>query len=268
MKSSLFTREIEGRADQPLLIFINGVPVTSLIYDQLAQALNAQLERSVLMVDLPGTGKSHNTDYSWSASQACLHEFLRNIERDFILVVHDIAGPISIPLLADTNLKTRGAIIFNTVLSPTNFRPVFPMNVIRAPLIGAVVSSLMPPCYFEKEIRRLGIARNAQVSSQAIRMLYDDFAQESGKQRLHAVMRGFELTTEREAKITEGLQSTLPKLAIWGIADPALGTQHEYLTRGSHIELQRIQAAKHFLMLDQIDEIVVFFKDFLSKHSI
>ena len=252
---TLQIRELMSSSAKPTFVFVNGIPVTSIIYDRLARKVYSELGASVQLVDLPGTGKSRNSSYTWSASEACLGAYLQSLAKDVVLVVHDIAGPIALPLLADSRLRFEGVVILNTILKPSVFRPVFPLSLIRLPLVGAVVSPLIPPFYFEKEIRSKGLHRNAIIEKREIRRLYRDFAEGFGKSRLHKVMRGFELTPERDARIYRGLQSPVPKLTLWGLSDPSLGGQSQFIPHIKNTEILKFPEAKHFLMLDYADEI-------------
>lgn len=259
---SLYVRELKASPEKATYILINGIPVTSLVYDRLARKIHSDLNASVVLVDLPGTGSSRNSSYTWSSSEECVGRFLRSLKKEVYLVVHDIAGPISLPLLADDRISIKGVVILNTILNPTAFRPVFPLSLIRMRFLGAVVSPLIPFFYFEREMRKKGIDKNNSISKSEIRNLFNEFSRNFGKSRLHRVMRGFELDSERERRINLGLKSSVPKLTIWGLSDPSLGQQSRYISRIKNNVVVTMPKAKHFLMMDYSDEILEHIRTF------
>jgi len=237
------------------LVMINGVPTTSLIYQNLTQELAELTLREIIAVDLPGTGKSRNKTYTWTQSEQCLQSYLKSLDKDFLLLVHDIAGPVILPLLTDKSLKIAGVVILNTILKPDAFQPVFPMSLVRTPVVGAVAAPLLPFFYFSKEFRSKGIARNDDISREDLKELYKDFSKGCGKFRFHRVMRGFELDSLRTRRVKDGLATHTPKLVIWGLSDPSLGSQYSHVALVKNAQVKTYKEAKHFLMLDYANEI-------------
>jgi pimeloyl-ACP methyl ester carboxylesterase len=236
----------------PLFVMVNGVPVTSLIYLDLADELVKRLDARVILVDLPGTGKSYLRDgyYSWTKQRECLREYLGG-QDPHILVVHDISGPIALPLVSDLAVIDR-LVVMNTIIKPSEFSPPFPMNWLRSYFfISKPMAYLMPFFIYESKFRDMGIARNDKVPTEQIEAIYDELCYNYGKGRLVEVMNGFELTHEIDQAIKKGIARDIPQLFIWGEMDPALG-QERYnlppLTKNQKMVL--IPEAKHFLMLD------------------
>lgn len=255
-----------GNADHstgPLFIAVNGVPTTALIYQDLGEALTKRLDANVLMVDLPGTGGSRlrSGDYSWTTQRACLRAYLAQ-QPEFTLVVHDVAGPILLPLLGELP-QLRRVVVFNTVLKPSEFSPPFPLNCLRSCLfLSKPLAYAAPFWFYEYRVRGLGIARDERVDRAAIRAVFDELRQDSGMGRLVEVMQGFELTQESDTAIGRGLRRDIPQLFIWGRSDPALGHELDHLPPGPpQRQVQILEQAKHYLMLDFADESAAIIAD-------
>lgn len=243
-------------AGDALFITVNGVPTTSMIYRNLGEALAKRLDANVLMVDLPGTGGSrlHGGNYNWSTQRECLKAYLAQ-QPDFTLVVHDVAGPILLPLLGELP-QLRRVVVFNTVLKPSEFSPPFPLNCLRSCLFLSKPFAYAAPFWFyEYRVRDLGIARDERISRAEIHAMFDELRNDGGMGRLVDVMKGFELTETADRDIAGGLAHDLPQLFIWGRQDPALGDELDNLpANGSQREVHVLAEARHYLMLDFADE--------------
>lgn len=243
-------------AHGPLFIAVNGVPTTALIYQDLSEALAQRLDAQVLMVDLPGTGGSRllHADYNWSTQRACLRAYLAQ-QPDFTLIVHDVAGPILLPLLGEVP-QLRRVVVFNTVLKPSAFSPPFPLNCLRSCLfLSKPLAYAAPYWFYEYRVRDLGIAHNKRVESATIRAVFDELRQDNGMGRLVEVMKGFDLTETADRDIADGLARDIPQLFIWGRQDPALGDELDHLPADStRREVQVLDEARHYPMLDFADE--------------
>ncbi len=250
------------------LVMINGVPTTSLIYQNLIDELHLLTNREIIAVDLPGTGKSRNKRYSWTDSEQCLQAYLKSFDKDFVLLIHDISGPVTLPLLKDKTLNISGVVILNTILKPDAFSPVFPMSLVRTPVVGAVAAPLLPFFYFSKEFRSKGIDRNDMISREELKSLYKDFSRGCGKFRFHRVMRGFELDALRTERVKDGLATKLPKLVVWGLSDPSLGSQFLHVNLIQNAQVKTYKNAKHFLMLDYASEIAYDVHSWLRSHRL
>lgn len=243
----------------PIFFMLNGVPVTSLIYENLAVRLADQLNASARMVDLPGTGGSvlsTGTDnYSWTRQRACLENFLES-QKPFYLILHDLAGPVLLPALPRLD-NLQGVVVLNTVLQASTLSPPFPLNWLRhsGPLAKPMAYS-MPFFFYEWRLRKIGFARNEQVDSEWLRALFDDMRQENGMGRLVQLMQGLELTVASDRAIQSGLATEIPMLFIWGQQDPVLGKELSRLSlQRPNQQIKMLANAKHFLMVDFADEI-------------
>jgi pimeloyl-ACP methyl ester carboxylesterase len=253
----------------PLFVMVNGVPVTSLIYLDLACELVKRLDARVILADLPGTGRSYLKDgcYSWSRQRECLGDYLSRQDHH-ILVVHDISGPIALPLVSELSVIDR-LVVMDTIIKPSEFSPPFPMNWLRSYFfISKPVAYLMPFFIYEYKFRDMGISRNDKVPSEQIESIYGELCYNYGKGRLVEVMNGFELNPGTDRAIRRGLARDIPQLFIWGGMDPALGLERYKLpplTRNQQMVL--IPQAKHFLMLDFHDEVANAIVDWYNNQN-
>ena len=241
------------------LVFIGGVGGPGRIFEPLATQLAERLAATAVVVDLPGMGRSrlHDRPYTWSNQRACLDAYLQS-QPPFVLVVHDIAGPIALPLLPQLK-QLRGVIVLNTVFDTEHLHPPFPLNWIRnAGPLGKPLAYTMNFPFYEMRVRQLGIARDEQVPEAFLRSVYEEIIADGGKGRLAEVMQGFEPGTETDKAIRDGLAVDVPQLFIWGEADPTLGKELDMLSPGrGNQRLQRFPEARHFFMMDHAGEITV-----------
>lgn len=257
---TLFERRVGDPAKNkgPLFIAVNGVPTTSLIYLDMAQALVARLDAVVIMVDFPGTGGSRLDDgnYSWSAERRCLRAYLAQ-QPDHTLVVHDIGGPVLLPLMGEMQTLRR-VVVMNSVLKPSEFSPPFPMNCMRSCFfLSKPLAYAAPFRFYEYRFRALGLTHDDRVPRTKIRAVYDELRHDGGMGRLVDVVKGFELDTATDAAIAAGLAHDIPQLFIWGIRDPALGKElHKLPPGGARRQIHVIEQAKHFPMMDFAEETV------------
>ncbi len=245
----------EGAQGLPIILF-NGIPATGGIYRELVQNLAIRIPNPLMVVDLPQTGRSQLThlrdisETSWTRQRACVNEFLR-IQPAHLLLVHDIAGPVVIPLLNGA-IKTRGLIILNTILKPSAFEPVLEMKLIAK---SKWLAEHMPEWMFLNSLKRLGFDSDRIVPRQRLQELFKEVSFDDGLLKLHFILRGFDLSEPSDALIERGLQHPIPQLVIWGLADPSLGQQLSFLPapHGPR-EVVGFSNARHFLMVDYAEE--------------
>jgi pimeloyl-ACP methyl ester carboxylesterase len=258
VSDTLFERRYEGDPGRPTLVLLHGVPVTSSVFEPLARELRSRLAHRVVLVDLPGLGRSTLAGaIRWSTQRAALGAWLRE-QGPVVLVVHDIAGPIALPLLADEAIDVHGAVLLNTILQPSTFKPVLTMRLLRAPAVGLLLSRAVPRWLYLRRMHALGIARPERVEPGLLERLHAETFGRGGWRRLHEGLRGFELDAATDRALARGLAARdIPCVAIWGAADPSLGGQRRHLTSlAPHCALELLPAARHFSMLDHQPEIV------------
>jgi pimeloyl-ACP methyl ester carboxylesterase len=255
------------------LYLINGVPATGLIYQPLVSQLQktSKVPWDFHLVDLPGTGGSRLRDNksSWTKQRQCISEYFEKIEEPFFLAIHDIAGPVILPLIKNYSYKIKGLIIFNTIIKPSKFKLIFPMSTLGTKFLGmgSLFAKSMPRFYFKYLFRKKGLARNDLVSEEQLNELYKEIKRNSGKSELASIIKGFEKTEHTDNLILEGLRAPIPKLIIWGDADPSLGKQYQYLSNSETAltELHHIKEGKHFLMMDFHEEISIIINKWIEK---
>jgi len=257
----------QHQGEEIRFVFIGGVGGPGKIFEPLATRLTERLPITAVLVDLPGMGHSrlHGMPYNWSNQRACLAAYLQS-QPPFILVVHDIAGPIALPLLPQLP-QLRGVIVLNTIFDTGNLRPPFPLNWIRhAGPLGKPLAYTMNFPFYQMRVRQLGIARAEQVPKAFLRSVYKDITADGGKGRLAEVMQGFELGAATDQAIRDGLAVNVPQLFIWGEADPTLGKEIDKLPPlRSNQRLVRLPEAKHFLMMDFAKEMTIVIEAWLRE---
>ncbi len=268
---TLHVRYIGNRTDDadPLFIAVNGVPTTALLYQPLAEALGQHMSATVQLVDLPGTGLSRldNDEYTLQGQRDCLRAYLQR-QPAHTLMVHDIAGPVLLPLLGEIT-PMRRVVVFNSLIKTAGYRFPFPLNCLRnCGPFARPLAYAAPFWFYEARLRFLGITHNDRVSRAALRAMYDDLSTMNGMGRLVDVLQNFNLGSETDQAIARGLAHDIPQLFIWGMRDPLLGGELEQLTESSQQrEIHRLEQARHFPMLDFSAETATLISDWQRRQS-
>jgi pimeloyl-ACP methyl ester carboxylesterase len=253
----VFERRFEGDPARPLVVLLHGVPVTSSVYELLAAELRARIPNGLALVDLPGLGRSRvEGEVDWSSQRAVLGAWLR-AQGPVILVVHDVAGPVALPLLDDKDIDVRGLVLLNTILVPSDFRPVFTMRLLRAPVLGWVAAGITPRWFYLDRLEALGIARPERVDRALLERIHSETTNRGRWRDLHRALRGFELDGRTDRAIAAGLAALrAPCVAVWAPADPSLGDERRHLERlAPDCPLRTLPGARHFAMLDHAPEL-------------
>ena len=246
-----FSRQQGEGAD---VVLLHGVPTSSFLYRRVLPVLADQGLRGTA-IDFPGLGLSDRPapfDYSWSGLASWTGDAIDSLELDRVhLVVHDIGGPIGLEWAILNPDRVLSVTVLNTVLDVAEFKRPWPMAPFAVPGIGEVWLRLSPRFLFSEVFYSQGIADRSQVPRSQI---YAHIAllrlHDRGRAFLE-IMRGFELTSDKERFFREGLADRpFPVRAVWGENDPALG-------------LDRLEAAKSILGLD--DAILLPAKHFLQE---
>lgn len=251
----------------PEFVMVNGIPVTSMIYQPLIEELQEKgVKAKFTRVDFPETGKSflRGDKVSWTTLRQCMDEYLQT-KKNFTLLLHDVSGPVTMPLIKDHAHRMRGLVILNTILKTNGFSPEFPLNIIQMD-VGEALSYVIPGWFYRAEIRRIGIDRQFDVSWWFLRNLYREFKKDRGTLRTHQILQGFETSAQTDIAINAGLDAKIPKLFVWGEADSFLGDQHVHINkRAWNTTFHLLPDAKHFLMLDYYPELATFIRDWIEK---
>lgn len=252
-----FVREQGGGGN---VVLLHGVPSSSFLYRKVVPQIAAQGLRGVAF-DYPGLGladRPDEFDYSWSGLARWTGDAIDALEIDRChLVVHDIAGPIGIEWAIRNPSRVLSLTVLNTMLNVATFRRPWSMRPFATRGIGELWLWSTPRLLFTELMYRQGIAdRSATTRGEvdAYRVLLR--LRDAGRAFLK-IMRGFELTEEKQRFLWEGLaERPYPARIVWGEEDPALDTRllevaQKVLGVGDPIRLP----AKHFLQEDQAPAI-------------
>lgn len=246
-----FARQQGEGAD---VVLLHGVPTSSFLYRHVLPVLADQGLRGTAF-DFPGLGLSDRPapfDYSWAGLARWTGEAIDAVGLDRVhLVVHDIGGPIGLEWAIRNPDRVLSVTVLNTFLDVDGFKRAWPMAPFAISGIGEMWLRLSPRFLFSEIFYSQGVADRSRVPRSqvyahiALLRLHD-----RGRAFLE-IMRGFELTAEKEQFFREGLADrSFPVRAVWGEKDPALG-------------LKRLEAAKEILGLD--DAILLPAKHFLQE---
>jgi pimeloyl-ACP methyl ester carboxylesterase len=247
-----FVRE---QGDGEPVVLMHGIPVSSFLYRKVLPLLAERGLRGVAF-DLPGLGlaeKPGNFDYSWSGLGRWTGEAIDGlgIERCH-LVLHDIGGPVGLEWALRNRDRVASLTVLDTLIDVAHFRRVWTMDLARPPVLGSLwVATIRPPVarwlFYLQGIGDRSATPAHDVDAH-IALLHRD----GGDESFRKIVRGFELTEERERFYMEGLgQAEWPATILWADRDPALGEdRRRVFERVLGIEAKVVRA-KHFLQEDQ-----------------
>ena len=252
-----FARQEGEGADAVLL---HGVPTSSFLYRKVLPVLADQGLRATAF-DFPGLGladRPRGFDYSWSGLARFTGEAIDALGLDRVhLVVHDIGGPVGFEWAIRNPDRVLSITVLNTLIDVGGFRRPWPMAPFAVRGLGEVWLRATPRFLFAEIFYGLGVTQRGLVpradvyAHLAFLRLHD-----RGRAFLQ-VMRGFELTAEKERFFREGFADRgYPVRLVWGEQDPALGLDRmkacqEVFGLADAILLP----AKHFLQEDHPAEV-------------
>jgi haloalkane dehalogenase len=247
-----FVRE-QGDGDP--VVLMHGVPVSSFLYRKVVPLL-AERGLSGVAFDLPGLGlaeKRPDLDYTWSGLGGWTGEAIDalGIERCH-LALHDIGGPIGLEWALRNRDRVRSLTVLDTLVDVDHFRRVWTMNLAAPPVIGPVwVATVRPPVarwlFYLQGIGNRSATPAHEVDAH-IALLHRD----GGGRSFRKIVRGFELTAEKERLYTEGLrEAAWPATILWGDRDRALGEDRRRAIEDALGIESKLVSAKHFLQEDQ-----------------
>ena len=247
-----FVRE-QGAGDP--VVLMHGVPVSSFLYRKVSPLLAERGLRAVAF-DLPGLGlaeKPETFDYSWSGLGGWTGDAIDalGIEQCH-LVLHDIGGPIGLEWALRNQDRVISLTVLDTLIDVGDFRRVWSMDLARPPLFGPLwVASIRPPVarwLFYAQ----GIADRAATPPHEVDAHIALLHRGGGGRSFRQIVRGFELTEEKERFYTEGLTAVgWPATILWADRDPALGEERRRAFENVLDIEARVVSAKHFLQEDQ-----------------
>lgn len=257
-----FVRE-QGDGDP--VVLMHGIPVSAFLYRKVLPLLAERGVRGVAF-DLPGLGlaeKPREFDYTWSGlgrwTGAAIDAL--GIERCH-LVLHDIGGPIGLEWALRNRDRVQTLTVLDTLIDVAHFRRVWSMDLAAPPVIGPVwVASVRPPVarwlfYMQ------GIADRSATPAHEVDAHIALLHRDGGGRSFRQIVRGFELTAEKETFYVEGLREAGWRASIvWGERDPALGEDRRRAIEEALGVEATILPAKHFLQEDQAPAVAAAITD-------
>ena len=240
----------------PAVVLLHGVPASSFLYRKVIPRLADQGLRAIAF-DFPGLGladRPRDFDYTWSGLARWLGEAIDELSLDRChLVVHDIGGPIGCEWAVANPDRVLSLTALNTDLSPATFRRPWTMHPFSIRGVGEVWLRATPRTVFAALFRLQGLGDRAAMSTAEIYAYRELLLRLDRGRAFLRIMRGFELTEEKDRLLAEGLaERPYPARVIWGERDPALGLDHmKRVQRVLGVDDPVLLPAKHFLQEDQ-----------------
>ena len=252
-----FVREA---GDGPAVVLVHGVPTSSFLYRKLIDPL-AEAGLRAVAFDFPGLGLAERPDgfdYSWSGLARWMGEAIEALGIDRChLVVHDIGGPIGCEWAVRNPERVLTLTALNTLLNVATFRRPWVMQPFAVRGVGEVWLRTTPRPVFAELFYRQGVADRSAVSRAEVYAYRELLRREDDGRAFLRIMRGFELTPEKQRLLWDGLaERRYPARIVWGERDPALGLRQLRVAQ----EVLRVEVpirlpAKHFLQEDQAPAI-------------
>lgn len=261
-----FVRE---QGDGPPVVCLHGVPASSFLYRKLLPRLDDQGMRAIAF-DFPGLGLADRPvdfDYSWSGLAAWLGEAIDELGLDRChLVVHDIAGPIGCEWAIRNPGRVQSLTVLNTDLRPASFRRPWVMQPYAMRGLGELWLWATPRVAWATLFRQQGIANRAAISRAEIYAHHALLTRLDRGRAFLRIMRGFELTPEKDRFLAQGLADRhYPARIVWGERDPALGLDHMAgVEQVLGIDDPVLLPAKHFLQEDQAPALAYAIADHVA----
>ena len=252
-----FARQTGEGAD---VVLLHGVPTSSFLYRKVLPVLDDQGLRATAF-DFPGLGlaeRPEDFDYSWSGLAAWTGQAIDALGLDRVhLVVHDVGGPIGFEWAIRNPDRVLSMTVLNTLVDVAGFRRPWPMHPFSIRGLGEVWLRASPGSCS----RRSSIGSGSQTARRSPRSdIYAHIALLRLRDRGRAflkIMRGFELTEEKERFFHEGLGArSYHARLVWGEGDRALGLDKlESCRRALGLEDAILLPARHFLQEDHASEV-------------
>ena len=238
------------------VILLHGVPTSSFLYRKVIPALAEQGLRAVAF-DFPGlglAGRPGDFDYSWSGLARWTGEAIDALGIDRChLVVHDIGGPIGFEWAVRTPERVLSLTVLNSIVGIADFKRPWTMAPFALRGIGRLWLASLNRRVMARLFYLQGIADRSRVPLPQVLAYYDLLKREDGGRAFLRIMRGFELSEDKQRFLWEGLaQHPYPVRIVWGERDPALGLdQMRMAERALGVEDPILLPAKHFPQEDQ-----------------
>jgi haloalkane dehalogenase len=247
------------RGEGDPVVLMHGIPVSSFLYRKVVPLLADRSLRGVAF-DLPGLGlaeKPEGFDYSWSGLGRWTGEAVDGlgIERCH-LVLHDIGGPIGLEWALRNRERVRSLTVLDTLIDVNHFRRVWTMDLAAPPVIGPLWVAMTRPPAARWLFYMQGIGDRSATPAHEVDAHIALIHRDGGARSFRKIVRGFELTAEKERFYTEGLREAgWPATILWGDRDPALGEDRRRAIEKALGIKAHVISAKHFLQEDQPEAV-------------
>jgi haloalkane dehalogenase len=251
-----FMREQRPPEGGPAVVLLHGVPTSSFLYRKVIPALADQGLHAIAF-DFPGLGLADRPvefDYTWSGLARWMEAAIDALEIGRChLVVHDIGGPIGFEWAIRNRDRLISMTVLNSIVDVASFRRPWPMRPFAARGIGTLWLRSLRPWPMSELFYRLGIGDRSAVPRREVYAYYHLLKRGDGGRAFLRIMRGFELTEDKQRFLHEGLAGRdYPARIVWGQRDPAIGSdQLRAAQRVLGIDEPVLVPTKHFLQEDQ-----------------
>jgi len=242
------------------VVLVHGVPSNSFLYRKMIPALAQQGLRAIAF-DFPGLGladRPADFDYSWSGLSRWMGQAIDalGIERCH-LVVYDIGGPIGCEWAVRNPDRMISLTALNTMLGVAGFRRPWTMRPFAIRGIGEAWLSTLRPFAMSQLLYLQAIGNRAATPRREVYAYYYLLKRVDGGRAFLRIMRGFELTDEKQRFLWEGLgERSYPARIVWGDQDPVLGLDQLRLVQEAlEVRDPILLPAKHFLQEDHAIEV-------------
>jgi pimeloyl-ACP methyl ester carboxylesterase len=238
------------------VVLVHGVPSSSFLYRKMIPALAQQGLRAIAF-DFPGLGladRPEEFDYSWSGLSRWMGQAIDALGIDRChLVVHDIGGPIACEWAVRNPDRVLSLTALNTMLGVAGFRRPWTMRPFAIRGVGEAWLASLRPFPMSQLLYLQAIANRAATPRREVYAYYYLLKRADGGRAFLRIMRGFELTDEKQRFLWEGLaERPYPARIVWGERDPALGLNELRLVQEAlEVRDPILLPAKHFPQEDQ-----------------
>lgn len=247
-----FVRE---QGDGEPVVLMHGVPVSSFLYRKVLPLLAERGLRGVAF-DLPGLGLAEKPgafDYTWTGLGQWTGEAVDRLGIDRChLVLHDIGGPIGLEWALHNRDRVRTLTVLDTLIDVAHFRRVWTMGLAAPPLMGPVWVATTRPPIARWLFYMQGIGERSATPAHEVDAHLALLHRDGGGRSFRQIVRGFELTEEKERFYTTGLREAgWPATILWADRDPALGEDRRRAFEDALGIEANVVPAKHFLQEDR-----------------
>ncbi len=266
---------VEKGEGDPILL-VHGIPTSSYLWRNMIEPLSHH--GRVIAVDMIGYGKSDkpNIEYSLVELRSYLEGFIDSLQLENItLVVHDLGGPVALPLLKKRSELFKGLVAFETIFgplaedSPNDFQKMIKDKgrlqgpgaqgydfIVRQNIFVNILPEFMPG---HVDLTPYQLPFDNSVDRFAIYNPYQDIPVDGSPRKNFRIQK---------KSLKHLRKSALPKLYIY--PDPGFATA---LPEGSpdiaetfrNVDIKYFGPGGHFLQEENPDKLVSIISDWLSN---